>query len=273
MNNQTNTFSIPNPPKDIFTNVSNRVLQEDQITFLMEKIEYTDGIKVFYKEAQFPRSGFPTPEAIDAINKVKRLLVNSIKLNKISLFSVFVLNKNKNLIEWFNNVAYEIMYPFIIKDEFLTKPAREIKNILSPIDEKLATILAHLVEYDDAYRYRFQDIFSEINLISYSYNPLRELGRVLNIAKDRDLQGVYNKYINIYKVLKVLSYIPAYKKKINNILLEIYLPNMRFSESDWYWVCQRGDYKFGGLTTEERFAYIESRNWTLPEPFLVTFNQ
>ncbi len=261
----SNEYTIPTPRREIFINeVGNRVLNEIQKTYLVEKIDYSDGIKIYYKGGQFPCYGFPTPEAVNAINKVKRLLINSLKLfNTFSLITLFILNYKftKKIIEWFNNISYEFLYPYLLKDEYLTRPAREIKRVLSDIDPTMATTIAHLIEYDAAYRYRLQDMFYEMDDILFMMNPKREIKRCLNICKKRDHEGVFNKYAQLYKLL----YIPKFRKAISKINLK----EMSYQDADFYWCCLRGDYNYAGMTYNTRQMYLKNMGYSIPEQYNV----
>lgn len=102
-----------------------------------------------------------------------------------------------------------------------------------------------IFEFDDAYRFRIQDILSEINKVSLRKSPRKELRRVLDIAMSRE---GYDDLRGKYRMLKIGTYIapPKYLKLAVDILLEIDTDKVKldYNDQDWYkYKC----YDFGGF--------------------------
>jgi len=256
-------FIIPQPSKDIFQfqSADEQIKSENQTVYEIDYIEYEGGIKIYYKDADFPRKGFPTSEAIFACNIVKRLLIESSKLPLYLL--VFRRKALVQAIISFNTIALKVISPYIIRYEYRTPLAQELYCIIKWILQDLgipkqacyefAMIVSMLIEYDDAYRFRIQDIMDETSK-SFLLTGLRtEIKRLLKILKDRDNPGVYTKFERITKIILVMLLWPKFNKIVRNAIVLCKLDKLQYDLADKYWVCMRNDdYKFLGLTYEQR---------------------
>jgi hypothetical protein len=56
--------------------------------------------------------------------------------------------------------------------------------------------------------------------------------------------------------------IPKYRNAFLNVIR--FIKEMEYDDADWYWVCARNDYNYGGLSIEER-----SKDKKFPKQYLV----
>lgn len=214
-------------PPEIFENHPKEQLisAEMQNGLEVERVEFNNGIFIYLKDHPFPQKGLPTPEAILAINQVKKLIKAGLKY-----WYLFPLYR-----PLFREIAWNVLYPFIIKYEFLTPAAQEVFDILKQIiTEQEAKIIAHVIEYDGAYRFRLMDLCSETTFITR-----KEIKRLLEINKRRDYLVVSNKIQKIGTVLLLLW--PWIKKPLQTANLT----KLSFDAADRYWGTFKTDYKYG----------------------------
>ena len=246
-------------PKEIYLvpRINNFLLNERQLvnsTTHFELVPY-QGLLRYVEGASYPAKGVPTPNAIFAINQVKTL----VKLaSKYSPFLILV--KKETLLKDFNLLFDKLFQPYIIKEEYLCPTAfytqRFITNFLMnlgldpQISQTTAHNLAHTLEYDDAYRYRFQDIINEADLSQLQISPRKEIKRLLLLWKERDNPAVTEKVIKLVTPLLYLLLIPKVKKAFIQAIPHI--KGIRPDPADLYWMSIRNDYLFGGKTYEER---------------------
>jgi hypothetical protein len=124
---------------------------------------------------------------------------------------------------------------------------------LSNIWKTIRGIICVLCEWDNAYRYRVQDFLIELNIENLIKNPIREIRRVLDIMIERENhEHLKNKWRRLKLFLTVFLILkPQVKKKIVEILSQINKTEIQFEDDDWYCICMRDDYNFGGMTTEQ----------------------
>ena len=146
----------------------------------------------------------------------------------------------------------------------MTGVARELRIFLEVFLEKLeveefqrnklAAIFSHCIEYDDAYRYRVQDV---ITLITddeeMKVNPFNEIKRIMRIYAKRESGDLVWKMKRFERAFFFLTFFPSIKKKFVESLEHISIAKMKFDNVDVYNVLERGDYKFLGLTYKERY--------------------
>jgi len=221
------------------------------------------------EDAEFPRKGYCSPEGMFACNQVKRIFVSAFKL-----YPIFILS-NKKLINIFNDICYKILSPHIVVYNEITPMAQEVRDILKSflikinIEEQDAKIFAELIstiiDYDDAYRFRVQDLMVETTKTELIKRPITEIKWIIKKAMERDFPDVAIKFKRIGTLLTLLLLIPKYRKAFRETIEESHFDKMYPDKADWYWMCQREDYKFGGYTNEQRKNIIKVNGWSLPK--------
>lgn len=225
------------------------------------EIVYGKGMFIYLKGYPHPVKGAPTPEAMTAQNRVKRILINSLTLWPTILF--VPLNK---LVYAFNRVTWDLISsPYILKDDVMNPVSREIKKIIYlflinlniPEIECLhaAKTLSHIVEYDNAYRYRLMDIMQETDSIKLSSpKEIRRLGRIIYDRDDAIHQRldptnrrVGTQVRRISKLVSFILYIPKYRKALKKALAVMDMEAFNIDEGDAYWMSKRKDYNFNGV--------------------------
>ena len=130
------------------------------------------------------------------------------------------------------------------------------------IIDKFVIDVAMFLESDDSYRYLTQDMFGILNKAEFIKSPSKELARVFSIFLERGRnreQGTHNDMENRFKTmvlgLRVLFFLfPSWKRKAREFMQEIDIEKMKMDAGDWYYSLTRPDYKYGGLSFEERIA-------------------
>ena len=171
--NETSTtnYAVPEPPADLFEfNQSHKeqILAEDNYTYLLDKIDYSNGIKVYVQGCPHAKKGFPTPQVVWGINQCKRVFIESVKLFNKPIFFLsgiyFLLLTNKRKIKYlndfissYNRLTFDQIRPYILKTEYQTPLTKELRkfiyNFLTnlKIDLKVAdefsVIISHCFEY------------------------------------------------------------------------------------------------------------------------------
>lgn len=271
------------PRADVFDNehiVSGSIMNAGQRFHVYEKTEYPEqgGIYVYYKGMPFPKKGFPFPEAIWHNNMAKRIFVSMAKtfaqksmalpvVGFIVLPWKYKLQNIQRMAESFNEICSWILESYYLKADRYSNPCRSLRklseNFLIGLGvekitaEVFAKNLATLIEYDDAYRYRLQDIFSETGRLSLRENPVQETKRLVDILLKREKTHAEKSFTALGRIASYALYHPKIRTALNGAL-----SISKFSLKDWnmltmdnadrYHVLLRNDYDFTGRTFDER---------------------
>lgn len=232
----------------------------------VDRMEIEGGIKIYMTGCQFPKKSMPTPETISAINQIKRLLLTTLKT-----FHIFILFiRPQKLIKSFNSIAFPIIRPYVLKQQYQTVFAKEFKNLLALLlgdyegGKETAEIISQIFEYDEAYRIRLQDLFSETTKEKLIKNPRKEIKRLLEIQRQReyDYGEINGKFKLFSHVLNLALLSPKLKRKFREALEKINLENLCLDEADLYWLLQRIDYNWNNLPFKEREDMLKLKGWS-----------
>jgi hypothetical protein len=245
----------------------------------LDKLDVTDdGVYVYITNAQFPYKNFvyANPEnqnTLFAANQVKSLFIETIK--SFPIWMLLLSNKQK-LLDGFNRIAFRIASPHILKDKQWSRFAKTFHYVVFTFlyelgfEEKscdtFAEILVWIIDCDNAYRLRLEDIFNSVARRDLVEQPKETFDRMMNIYLERETNiSVSNKFKKLGKLLSYLLYIPKYKKAFSKAFDGIEYWNLQLDEADTYWTIIRKDYNFMGMNVEQRKEYAESKNFVMPK--------
>lgn len=241
-----------------------------------------NGLWLPVKGAMFPVKSFPEPNAIFAANLVKAHIIETVKI--ISRWYLipflFFIDKQQG-IDAFNRISMKAMSAQLLKDNCLTDFNRELRVLIYTFltsmgfteksSDTFATIFVHLIEFDNVYRLRLADTFSETDKNKLN-NPQRELKRLLGIMKSREVrpggkgEAIHYKFDRFAFIIRIALLLPKVKQAYYKTLKAVDIEKLKLDTNDTYWVCFRSDYKFMGLDDEERKDYAKGKGWVYPEP-------
>ncbi len=271
---------IPLPLKDIFLNPKSEgtfsdtaegVIKENPQTFVIDYIDLSNGINVYYKDVPHPRKGFPFPEAVAEINKVKRMCMDLVALTaRNPLLAVTILFNLDKSLSLFNRACNALITPFIVKPELMSPFASEFQGLIGATLIELgistnhsidfARIIGTIFEYDNAYRFRLQDLFTETTKDKLTKSPLKESYRLYKIFLKREQQPqVLGKFARFIKILFPILLIPKVRRAVRKALRYAQFNRLQYDEHDIYWCRLRTDqdYLYFGQTYKERMKGYE----------------
>jgi len=250
------------------------------IGWMFTHVELKDGIKMYIEGADYPQKGLAPPEAIVACNILKRLTVEGLRIllhPAIAItFLPLLMRKSfmERLLASFNSIAVKVMESYILKYEYLSPTGQFLNDSILTflIQMGLKRIVAcpfakyfsHLVEYDGAYKFRVQDLLSETTTEKLLADPQKEIKEMLRKLKERDIHPqVVEKFARILNPLAFLLKFGRIKKAWQTTLKENPIEKAHFDDGDKYWICHRNDYKFMGMSYEQRVALLSEAGLTL----------
>lgn len=272
----------------------NLIISESTHEWRVEKIDKEDGIRMFIEGAEFPQKGCPTPEAVWANNILKKVIVEGSRVLSLPQFVIavplFVFSSKRKLLnkvlQSFNIIADRIMWPYYLPTQEMGTFSRELElftsiflislGVHNEIDVKgkniatqFAKNIAHIFEYDAAYRWRVQDLLSETN--AEAVLSLREIKRLKELFKRRERVGRLTTQMDIFFLLFMGTLLlPSIRKALKESIQTINFKKLQFDEGDRYWCCFRTDYDFFGLTDKQRMQMIADKGWKVPISYPVS---
>lgn len=201
----------------------------------IERIEYKDGIRIYLAGHPQPVKGYPTGEAIQAINVIKKLAV-------AILGSWYAVLTPRYTLKSFVGASIVALRPYLLRSEYMTPVARELRAMLALLGTDAAAVISHIVEYDSAYRLRLQDMLSETSRTRLAECPIRELWRLVAVNRARDYLAVHNKVRRIAWLLTLALLWPPFRAAWRRAILGSMFVNLQLDDADRYWLERRTDY-------------------------------
>lgn len=230
----------------------------------------TGGLATWFQGHPFPRKTFIYPGIVKENNKAKRIFLAlflpfaSIRHGLSAFVESYVLNFSR-LIDVIYADGEQIPY---LHYQYYSEFGKVIRDftylflrklgIKSEIAYRFGLQLATMIEYDDAYKVRLQDIANEIDKDSLLKTPRKEILRVLELYKQRDsfednnLMHAGARITELAKMASLVLYIPKIRKAFKFALENVNFEWVKLDEWDYYWTLNRGDYNCNGRDFEER---------------------
>jgi len=233
------------------------------------KVEFPKegGILTFMEGHDEPYRGFPFHEFVEKIDIIKKIVRTSLsgayhamkKKPKILFITLLpALWVLKPVVRIMIYVFYRMVERFKIKTIRYSQPIREIHRAFSydNFNEKFIDrefrlqfrdLLCMTAEFDNAYRYRMQDVLPEMDKKALKSNDLREYTRLLDIMVSREKSQDIR---DTWKLLKFfIKYYLRFDKKMRRmlltVLLELDMQEIELKKEDKHYCEPRTDYNFG----------------------------
>ena len=156
---------------------------------------------------------------------------------------------------------------FLPEDKF-SQPVQEIHRCLNLyFPNNIKVFISFILEYDMAYRYRIQDVLSELNKYELMRNPRKEIMRLMGILvrREKTSPGMGQKWRVMKWIMGIyLFFDRGLVKRTKSFLYKLNINEIRASREDRYWMATYTEYDFNDKTFEQRMLYIE-QNYGIKE--------
>lgn len=225
------------------------------ITLKEVKLPKEGGILSYYNEYPYPRKGFPISKVVEKVGVVKKVLMSvlyGLTKSKIIL-GLTILLFRKDLVLAYSELIEKLRSIIIfhaLKPNRYCKSVRELYKAFDTEDAGLRDIVCMIFEFDDAYRYRFQDVIGELDKKNFEKNPILELERLLLLVEYRDNDPrLKTSFRKVRQALFVAFFSKFFREKIINFFSKINPENIKLDEEDLYYakskVVGTYGYKYG----------------------------
>lgn len=236
-------------------------------TNALTKVEFPEegGVLTFMENHPYPYRGFPYFEFVEKIDLIKKIsrgtlsgLYHSVKhRNKLRLLLMLpLLFVARDLISTAVRTFHRMIERSRIKS---TRYSRAVRSVYKAFDtpranEDLGTlelrlmlkdIVCTILEFDNAYRFRFQDVIVELDKERVKENPIKELLRLMDITISREqTQEIRDTWRLIVMGIKFyLRFDSKLKRMIADVLSNLDFEQIKLTPEDEHFAKQRKDYK------------------------------
>lgn len=172
-------------------------LANPEDTNALQKVEFPQegGVLTWMDNHFYPYRGYPHykfVEKLDFVKKVNRAflsgLYHQMKSRKKLLFITLLpgIWAAKDFARVWMYTSYKFIERFLIKEDKYCQFVRELHQSFSEDQHILRDLICTVLELDNAYRFRAQDIIAEIDKVALRKHPIRELLRLLEIISERE---------------------------------------------------------------------------------------
>lgn len=243
------------------------------------------GFYVHYRHQKFPRKGVIVPDALIAVGEVKKVVLNASKLFAKLWWTmpILVIPRVRKYAFWQASDKYVEISDFILRRFYLQPKMfspvtrelfRVVYKLFSPLKlterqhwiiGRMWTSFGMFIEFDDSYRYIFQDIIKELDKKSFNKNPAKEIVRLYKILLERDVgfsgtkeehgEAMNSRFSGaLYGIRLALLFSPKVRRMMKKFVNELDIDKMKLDEGDWYQCLIRANYNFGGIPFSERLG-------------------
>ncbi len=246
------------PPDKVFLNprihLDQRRAWERMYGFKEFSFPEKGGFLTHYHDRPFPIKGLVYTDSLEANNTMKRIVIG------LAMCLKPTRNPIENSLFQFKRLADYLYSPHYYHTRYYNDCSRELMQFTYALLGRLgfgfdlsygfARIPAQLLEGENSYRFRLEDIFGMTTKKALLANPRKELKRIEKIYLQRDLStgenSVTDKFKMVFRLLKFLLLFPNFKKAFRFALVDSKFENFKLDEIESYWADRFNDYNYGG---------------------------
>ena len=280
---QRSFITVSKPPLGVFAagSVNSQEYEDEGNALpgqLYDRTDYPEegDMLTYYYDHPLPMKGEPYPAAVDAIQAPKKLIMGAVSFAKrhYILCGIFIALPNfitrrywKSVLEFFfKNYVMGMIYPHFLIDKRYCRSVREIRRAgqkvineqCGDLKDQIIPLLesfASTMQWDNAHRYRFQDITEELNKEAFAKNPSKEINRLVHIqvSRERGWHEAKGRYFVVGWAVRYLMFFkPAVKKFAIAFVNELNIEEVKLDKDDDYYNFLRPDYDIHGWPMELR---------------------
>jgi len=232
-----------------------------------EKVAFpkSGGILTYYDGMKYPAKGFPVNEIVEKIDDVKRFIVifpkafkDVFKGSRIKTLLLLLIFK-KQYMTMLRTLLLSLarhLQMYRINHRFFCTTVRSVRNAFMVLMDKYREVdgekyiliqtsmklITQTLEFDDAYRYRFQHVIGHLDKQAFSKKPFKELDRLIDIAiKSEGASRVKESWKAVKLSLKFMRFLP-YRKDLILFFNSLNIEEVKLSVGDMYHAKRKVEY-------------------------------
>jgi len=245
-------YHIVSLPLEVFENQEQAKVNLTPEVVIIKELKYDDlGISCWVEGQKYPMKGYPLPHSVDAAMVVKRALIDGLRIFSSLSGLVYCLFHWKKILANFVDFSNIVLVRFYLKPEKYCRSGREVYRVgmelagNSEVYRRLVKCIVMIWEYDDAYRYRFQDAFG-------AGENVREGLETLLDRETSEGNEMKAKWRMVLKAFSWLMFIPKFSRLVKKIDELTNWNELKLDIADKYHAFAKPNYDFGNFSFEER---------------------
>lgn len=213
--------------------------------YIEDIIETPEGISTKFYGISYLYKGVIDSRIIDAVAQMKRIFMTTAELvfKNWWLIPIFLF-KRKQVLEWIIRIYWADLEPKIRNKKFSSVSRELIRAGEGLIDKDLLYCLVSFLEYDNAYRLRFQDAIN------------KDIRKAFDTAISRE-KHIKDKLIVIKRIALIILWIPKVRRLVEEFFSRLDINKIKLDEADWYFCLRRVGYDYKGWSFENRVKEAE----------------
>lgn len=236
--------------------------EDDKFALTKVELPGEGGVLTYMDTFEFPYEGFPYQEFVEKIDMIKKIIKGTLSgfyhsFKGLNIFKVIpVVLSARNLLYVGIYTFHRLIERYKIKPFRYSTAIRELHRVFSyPRGDKFKTmelrlmirdVLCMLLEFDNAYRFRGQDLLPEIDKEKLKRNPIKELNHLADIAIGREKEQQVK---DTWKLIKMFNFYLRFDRQLKlmivDVLSELNYEQFKLKPGDIQFCKPRKDYVFG----------------------------
>ena len=265
------------PPREVFddggtyieADSTNPVSQKQSPLVIGVEFPEEGGMLLYLENQKHPKKGWPFKQAIMSIDAVKKFIMFFLKFVMALPKNIVTGKVGRSFMEGFGNYADFIFKQngVYLKSKYYCTMVREIDRVgmlmaQDDVERRFVRAVCMIFEFDDAYRYRLQDMLDEMDKDAFIKNPSKETRRLFDIMISRSQEDAemlrQGKLPLMRNFLFWILYIPVIRRTAREFLKQVELEKLYLDTMDAYQCLTWNGYNFGGKTLYQRLIMRES---------------
>lgn len=213
------------------------------------------GMLAHYQGRPVPNKGMTYSQATETNNVMKRIVIGLAMCFRPTLHPI------RNFLFQFKRLADYLYNPHYLHTRYYNDCSRELMQFIFALCRRMgfgfdlsygfARIPAQVLEGDNGYRFRVEDIASMTTKEKLLAHPRKELKQMEQLYLERELNvhgvnEVSGRVKMVFRLLRWLLLIPKFKKAFRFALVDSEFENFQLDSIDSYWANRFNDYNYGG---------------------------
>jgi len=229
----------------------NRMAKVDKIVEV--KLSKDGGVYSTFENRPYPAKGFPYYDTVHRIDAVKKVFIGLAygfaNFRGKLILAFFLLFFRKRVMASARKLIQGLwvtVKPHRLKPLYYCNAVRELYlafGYTTKPSDKARDLVCMILEFDDAYRYRFQYCFGELDKDNFRKNQYKELHRVLGKLIEREKEKKLVTYWRLSRKLLFIAYFfKDFRAMITEVISHINPANIRMDEGDEYYSKERHNF-------------------------------
>ena len=236
--------------------------EDDKFALTKVELPSEGGVLTYMDKFEFPYKGFPYQDFVEKLDAIKKIIKGTLSgfyhsFKGLNVFKVIpIILSTRNLLYVGTYTFQRLIERQRIKPFRYSTAIRELHRAFSyprggkpemmELKLMIRDVLCMMLEFDNAYRFRAQDLLPEIDKDKLKKNPIKELNRLADIAIGREKEQQVKDTWKLIKMFNLyLRFDRQLKKMVVDVLSELNYEQFKLKPEDIQFCKPRKDYTFG----------------------------